>query len=148
MFLSCIYLFKRLLNIAIHIFKLTMKSIIASGLLLGMAHGTVAVAGPYANVENNAAWIGSDFEMAVTEVHAGYEFQAGEDVAIYVQAGPAFIAVDGEETETEISGKVGLVADVSDNLELYGEVMFITDEQEFDTEDLALGTKVGVTYRF
>ena len=37
-----------------------MKSIIASGLLLGMAHGA-AIAGPYVNVENNAGFTGSDF---------------------------------------------------------------------------------------
>ena len=125
-----------------------MKSFIVAGLLLGAAHGTAAVAGPYANVENNAGWTGSDFDAAVTEVHAGYEFQAGEDVAIYVQGGPAFVSIDGEETETEISGKVGLVADVSENLEIYGEVAFITDDREFDTEDLSLGTKLGLTYRF
>ena len=125
-----------------------MKSFIVSGLLLGMAHGTAAFAGPYANVENNAAWTGSDFSTAVTEVHAGYEFEAGEDVTIYVQGGPAFVSVDGEETETEISGKLGVSADVSDNLEVYGEVAFITEDQEFDTEDLSLATKLGVTYRF
>ena len=125
-----------------------MKSVIFAGLLLGAAHGTAAVAGPYANVENNAAWTGSDFNAAVTEVHAGYEFAAGEDVAIYVQGGPAFVAIDGEDGETEISGKVGIVADVSESLEVYGEVGFITEDREFDTEDLALSTKVGVTYRF
>ena len=75
-----------------------MKSIIAAGLLLGAS--APAFAGPYANVENNAAWSGFDHEAAVTEVHAGYEFQAGEDVAIYVQGGPAFIAVDGEVVMT------------------------------------------------
>ena len=84
----------------------------------------------------------------MTEVHAGYEFAAGEDVAIYVQGGPAFVAIDGEDGETEISGKVGIVADVSESLEVYGEVGFITEDREFDTEDLALSTKVGVTYRF
>lgn len=125
-----------------------MKSVIFAGLLLGAAHGTAAVAGPYANVENNAAWTGSDFNAAVTEVHAGYEFAAGEDVSIYVQGGPAFVAIDGQDGETEISGKVGVVADVSENLEVYGEVGFITEDREFDTEDLALATKVGVTYRF
>ena len=125
-----------------------MKSFILSGLLLSAVSGTAAVAGPYANVENNAAWTGSDFSAAVTEVHAGYEFDAAENVAIYVQAGPAFVAVDGEETETEISGKVGLSADVSESLELYGEVAFITEDREFDTEDLSLATKLGLTYRF
>ena len=123
-----------------------MKSVIAAGALLALS--SPAFAGPYANVENNAAWLGTDFEVGVTEVHAGYEFQAGEDVDIYVQGGPAFIYVDGEDTETEISGKVRLVADVSDNFELYGEVLFITEDQEFDTDELNIGTKIGATYRF
>jgi len=125
-----------------------MKSVIISGLLLGMAHGTAAVAGPYVNVENNSAWLGTDFEVGVTETHVGYEFEAGEDVDIYVQAGPAFIHTEGEDTETEYSGKVGLEADVTEKLALYGEVMFITQDQTFDTDDLNLGTKVGVTYAF
>ena len=123
-----------------------MKSVIAAGALLALS--SPAFAGPYANVENNAAWLGTDFEVGVTEVHAGYEFNAGEDVDIYVQGGPAFIYVNGEDTETEISGKVGLVADVSDNFELYGEVLFITEDQEFDTDELNIGTKIGATYRF
>ena len=55
-------------------------------------------------------------------MHVGYEFEAGEDVTIYVQGGPAFVAVDGEETETEISGKVGVSGSLSEKLELYGEV--------------------------
>ena len=125
-----------------------MKSFIVSGLLLGMAHGTAAVAGPYANVENNAAWTGSDFDAAVTEVHAGYEFDAADNVSIYVQGGPAFVSIDGEETETEISGKVGISTEVSESLEVYGEVAFITEDREFDTEDLSLATKIGLTYRF
>jgi len=121
-----------------------MKSIIISGLLLGAAHGSVVAAGPYANVENNAAWSGGDYSAAVTEVHAGYEFDNG----IYVQAGPAFVSVDGEDLETEYSGKLGIAADVSKNLEVYGEVAFITDDQSFDTDELNLGTKLGLTYRF
>ena len=124
-----------------------MKSIIAAGVIVGSLSAP-AFAGPYANVENNAAWIGSEFEIGVTEVHAGYEFQAGEDVAIYVQGGPAFIAVDGEELQTEYSGKVGITADVSEKLNVYGELGLISDDREFDTKDLSLSTKVGVTYRF
>ena len=49
-----------------------MKSIIASGLLLGMAHGA-AIAGPYVNVENNAGFTGSDFTSQTTDFHVGYE---------------------------------------------------------------------------
>ena len=55
-----------------------MKSIIASGLLLGMAHGTVAVAGPYANIESNTTYFGEDYLGSVTETHAGYEGELGE----------------------------------------------------------------------
>ena len=107
-----------------------------------------AFAGPYANVENNAGWVGNEFEGAVTEAHIGYEFEASENVSLYVQAGPAFISIEDEELETEVSGKFGVVADVSESFELYGEVAFLTEDQAFDVDTLALGTKVGATYRF
>lgn len=123
-----------------------MKSIIAIAALSVLS--APAFAGPYANVENNAAWIGSDFEVGVTEVHAGYEIEAGEDVLVYVQAGPAFIHVEDVDTQTEVSGKIGIVADVSNNFEIYGEVAFLTEDQEFDVDTLSLGTKIGATYRF
>jgi len=124
-----------------------MKSIIAAGVIVGSLSAP-AFAGPYANVENNASWIGSEFEMGVTEVHAGYEIEAGEDVAIYVQAGPAFISIEDEDLETEISGYIGITADVSDSFELYGEVGFLTADQEFNTDTLSVSTEVGATYRF
>ena len=124
-----------------------MKSIIAAGVIVGSLSAP-AFAGPYANVENNAAWIGSEFEMGVTEDHAGYEIEAGEDVAIYVQAGPAFISIENEDLETEISGYIGITADVSESFELYGEVGFLTADQEFDTDTLSVATEIGATYRF
>jgi len=123
-----------------------MKTIIAVAALSALS--APAFAGPYANVENNAGWVGNDFEGAVTEVHAGYEFEAGENATIYVQAGPAFISIEDEDLETEVSGKLGVIADVSESLEVYGEVAFITADQEFDVDTLSLGTKVGATYRF
>lgn len=123
-----------------------MKSFIVSGLILGALSGTAAVARPYANVENNAGWTGGDFVATITEVHVGYEFEAGEDVDIYVQAGPAFVAKDGDPTQTEISGKVGVEADVTKNLALYGEVALVTEDQDFN--DIGLATKVGATLRF
>lgn len=123
-----------------------MKSIIAVAALSALS--APAFAGPYANVENNADWVGNDFVVGVTEVHAGYEFDAGENVSLYVQAGPAFISIEDEDLETEVSGKFGVIADVSESFELYGEVAFITEDQEFDVDTLSLGTKVGATYRF
>lgn len=123
-----------------------MKSIITIAALSVLS--APAFAGPYANVENNAGWVGNDFEGAVTEVHAGYEFEASENVSLYVQAGPAFISIEDEELETEVSGKFGVIADVSESFELYAEVAFLTEDQEFDVDTLSLGTKIGATYRF
>ena len=119
-----------------------MKSIIAAGILL--ASGSAAVAGPYANIENNAAFTGKEFSAAVTDVHVGYEFESG----LYLQGGPAFITIDGEEGSIEYSGKVGYGTDLSEDLNIYAEVSFITEDQEFEFEELNLGTKVGVTYKF
>ncbi len=123
-----------------------MKSIFVVAALSALS--APAFAGPYANIENNAGWVGNDFTGAVTETHAGYEFEAGEDAIIYVQAGPAFISIADEDLSTEVSGKLGIVADVSENCEVYGEVAFVTEDQEFDVDTLTLGTKVGATYRF
>ena len=119
-----------------------MKSIIAAGILLSAA--APAVAGPYANIENNSSWLDGEFGAGVTEVHAGYEFDNG----IFVQGGPAFLSVDGEENSTEYSGKVGFGTALSDDLDLYGEVSFLTTDKEFEFDQLNLGTKVGITYKF
>ena len=119
-----------------------MKSIIAAGFLLGCAQG--AIAGPYANIENNASFLGDEFGASVTEFHAGYKFESG----LYLQGGPAYLAVDGQEGAVEYSGKVGYSTELNEDLTLYGEVAFITKDQEFEFDKLNLGTKVGVTYRF
>ena len=119
-----------------------MKSIIAAGLLLGCAHG--AVAAPYANIENNASFLGEEFGASITEVHGGYQFDSG----LYIQGGPAFLAVDGEEGSVEYSGKIGYSTELSEDLSIYGEVSAITEGKEFDFEGLNWGTKVGVTYTF
>ena len=122
-----------------------MKSIIAAGLLLGAS--APAFAGPYANIEANAGWTGNSHEATVTEVHAGYEFEPSENTTIYVQAGPAFVSVDDEDLETEISGKAGVSVEVTERTEIYGEVAFITNDQSFEN-DVDLAVKVGGTYRF
>ena len=107
-----------------------------------------ALAGPYVNIENNAGFVGNDYQSAVTETHIGFEGDLGESAGYYIQGGPAFVSPDGGETTTELSGKVGVVAEVSENVELYGEVALRTaGEIDFD-EDLNVGTKVGLTYRF
>ena len=105
-----------------------------------------ALAGPYVNVETNAGWVGDDYSGATTDIHVGYEGALGDSGAsYYVQAGPAVVAVDGEDTETQFSGKAGLGLPVSDALGVYGEVSFLTAD---DDDNFGLGGKLGVKYNF
>ena len=125
---------------------ITMKALFAAAAILGL--GAPAMAGPYVNIENNAGFTGSDFEGSVTETHVGYEAELGDSAGWYVQAGPAFVSPDGDDTTTELSGKVGIGADVTENINLYAEIAAQTqDEINFD-EDLNIGTKIGVKYTF
>ena len=90
------------------------KSVFAATAALSMSAGA-ALAGPYVNVEANAGWTGDDYTGATTDIHVGYEGEVGA-ASYYVQAGPAIVAVDGADTETEFSGKAGLGIPVSDAL--------------------------------
>ena len=103
-----------------------------------------ALAGPYVNVETNAGWVGDDYTSATTDLHVGFEGEAGA-ASYYVQAGPAIVAVDGQETDTQFSGKAGIGVPVSDAIGVYGEMSFLTAE---DDDDFGLGGKLGVKYNF
>jgi outer membrane autotransporter protein len=120
--------------------KSVLATIAAAPLFAG-----AAIAGPYVNVETNAGWVGDDYSGATTDIHVGYEGALGDSASYYVQAGPAIVAVDGEDSDTQFSGKAGLGLPVSDNLGVYGEVSFLTAD---DSDDLGLGGKLGVKFNF
>ena len=121
------------------------KSALAATAALSMSAGA-AVAGPYVNVETNAGWVGNDYSGATTDIHVGYEGALGEEGAsYYVQAGPAIVAVDGEDTDVEFSVKAGIGFAVSDDLSAYGEVSFLTADSD---DDFGFGGKLGVKYNF
>ena len=122
-------------------FKSVFAALSASALSAG-----AALAGPYVNVETNAGWVGDDYSGAVTDLHVGYEGDLGESAAWYVQGGPALVSVDGEETETEVSGKVGASVAITERLGAYGELSMLTVDQDFD--DLNVGGKLGVKFSF
>ena len=114
-----------------------MKSIIASGLLLGMAHGA-AIAGPYVNIEANSGWSGTDYAGTVIDNHIGYEGSGW-----YIQGGPSVISPDGGDSEVELSGKAGGSVPLGENLSAYGEVSFVTGD-----DNNGYGTKVGAKFNF
>ena len=119
------------------------KSVFAATAALSMSAGA-ALAGPYVNVETNAGWVGDDYTAATTDLHVGFEGEAGV-ASYYVQAGPAIVAVDGEETDTQFSGKVGLGVPVSDAIGVYGELSFLTADND---DDFGVGGKLGAKFNF
>ena len=104
---------------------------------------TPAMAGVYINAESNASYTGNDFTSRTTDLHIGYEGNAG-DLGYYIQGGPAFTSPDGADGNTDFSGKLGASIAATEKLGVYGEVSFVTDE----TADTAYGTKIGAKYSF
>ena len=119
------------------------KSVFAAAAALSMSAGA-ALAGPYVNVETNAGWVGDDYTAATTDLHVGFEGEAGA-ASYYVQAGPAIVAVDGEETDTQFSGKAGVGVPVTDALGVYGEMSFLTADND---DNFGVGGKLGLKYNF
>jgi hypothetical protein len=114
-------------------------SCLAGALAFG---ASAAVAGPYANVEANAGWVGSDYAGNVTDLHLGYEHSEGP-YSVYVQGGPAFVSVDGMDSEMEFSGKVGGSVQASDKVSVYAELAGITGDL-----NNSYGGKLGAKYAF
>lgn len=94
--------------------------------------------GLYVNPEYNAGFSGSRFAGSSLELHVGYE-----EGPWYVQAGPA-LANDGSSSEWGFSGKTGVSAPVSENLDLYTELSYA----KFKGADAGYGIKLGKKYRF
>ena len=125
--------------------KSTIAAIAASPFLLAGA----AFAGPYVNVESNISYPDGDYSGATTDLHIGYEGQASEKVAYYVQGGPSFVAVDGTDgSEGELSGKVGVNVAATDSIGVYGELSGITAEDSSNEDIVNWGAKAGVKFVF
>lgn len=117
-----------------------MKSIIFAGLLLGAAHG--AHAAPYLNVETNQGYSGGELGATVTDVHYGVE--GGDEVfSWYIQGGPSYTAVQGEDGEAQLSGKLGGSAALGTDLSIYGEVSAAST-----SDDPSVGLKAGLKWGF
>ena len=101
-----------------------------------------AIAGPFANIEANAGWSGSDYSGAVTDIHLGYEGGNGP-YSWYLQGGPALVTMDGADTEVEFSGKIGGAVAASEKLSVYGEISGISGQ-----DNNSYGGKAGVKFLF
>ena len=123
--------------------KSTIAAVAASPFLLAGA----AFAGPYVNVESNLAYPDGDYSSAATDIHIGYEGTTGTEgkIAYYVQGGPSLNHSETtDDTETELSGKIGTNIKATDKLAFYGEFSGISAGDL----DNVYNVKAGAKYTF
>jgi len=104
---------------------------------------TPAMAGPYVNVETNANYTASNYESRSTDLHVGYEGDVGK-LAYYIQGGRTINAVDGSDSESVTTGKLGGSVAATEKLGVYGEFSGISNGDE----DNSYGTKLGAMFTF
>jgi outer membrane autotransporter protein len=122
-----------------------MKFAIALAALLGVGTAPALAGGFYTNIESNASYTGSDFTTRTTDLHLGYEGDLGsESFDYYIQGGPAFVADDAADSDTQFSGKLGANVAATEKLDVYGEISLLTA----DEGDSSYGTKIGAKYKF
>ena len=128
--------------------KSTIAAVAASPFLLAGA----AFAGPYVNVESNLSYPDGDYSSTATDIHLGYEGTAGAEgkIAYYVQGGPSLNHTEvGDNTETEISGKVGGSYGISEDLVIYAEISGATDGEDASGDTVRnWGAKLGAKFVF
>ena len=128
--------------------KSTIAAVAASPFLLAGA----AFAGPYVNVESNLSYPDGEYAAATTDVHIGYEGTVGAEgkIAYYVQGGPSLVHTEtADDTETEISGKVGASVPLNDDLAAYAEISGATAGEDADGYSIRnWGAKIGAKFTF
>ena len=127
--------------------KSTIAAVAASPFLLAGA----AFAGPYVNVESNLSYPDGDYSSAATDLHIGYEGTTTDGkIAYYVQGGPSLNHAEStDDTETELSGKVGASYGVNEDLALYGEISGASDGEDSSGDNIVnWGAKLGAKFTF
>jgi len=126
-------------------FRQTIAAVAAAPFLLAGA----AFAGPYVNVESNLSYPDGEYTSGTTDLAIGYEGSLSDSADFYVQAGPAFVHTDStDDTESEISGKVGVSVAATDALSVYGELAGITGEDSSSDDIVDWSGKIGAKFTF
>ena len=127
--------------------KSTIAAVAASPFLLAGA----AFAGPYVNVESNLSYPDGDYSSAATDVHIGYEGATTDGkIAYYVQGGPSLNHAEStDDTETELSGKIGASFAATEDLALYGEISGASNGEDAAGDTIVdWGAKIGAKFTF
>ena len=127
--------------------KSTIAAVAASPFLLACA----AIAGPYVNVESNLSYPDGDYSSAATDIHIGYEgTTTSGKIAYYVQGGPSLNHAEStDDTETELSGKIGASFAATEDLALYGEISGASNGEDASGDNIVdWGGKIGAMFVF
>ena len=131
---------------------MSIKSTIAAVAAYPFLLAGAAFAGPYVNVESNLSYPDGDYSSAATDIHIGYEGVTGAtgNIAYYVQGGPSLSHSEStDDTETELSGKIGASVPVNEDLALYGEVSGASNGEDTDGDTVIdWGAKLGAKFTF
>ena len=125
--------------------KSTIAALAASPFLFAGA----AFAGPYVNVESNLSYPDGEYSATATDIHIGFEGGSGK-VAYYVQGGPSLNHADAtDDTETELSGKIGASYAATEDLAVYGEFSGASNGEDSDGDTIRnYGAKIGAKFVF
>ena len=128
---------------------MTIKSTIAALAASPFLFAGAAFAGPYVNVESNLSYPSGEYSATATDVHIGYEGGSGK-VAYYVQGGPSLNHADAtDDTETELSGKIGASYAATEDLAVYGEFSGASNGEDSDGDTIRnYGAKIGAKFVF
>ena len=127
--------------------KSTIAAVAASPFLFAGA----AFAGPYVNVEANGSYPDGDYTSGNLELQIGYEGATTDGkIAYYVQGGPSLNHAEStDDTETELSGKVGASLPLNDDLAAYAEISGATAGEDSDGDTIRnWGAKIGAKFVF
>ena len=103
-----------------------------------------AMAGVYLNAESRDGYTGKDYTGRTVDLHVGFEGDVGK-LGYYVQGGPSVSAVaDVDGSETTLSGKLGGNYNLTQRLDVYGELSGVSNEEADNT----YGTKIGAKFKF
>ena len=96
-------------------------------------HGSTCPCRSLRQHRSNAGWTGDDYTGAYDRCPRRLRRRRSWRCFLLCSSGcSAIVAADGVDTETQFSGKAGLGIPVSDALGVYGEVSFLTAEDEDD----------------
>ena len=126
--------------------KSTIAALAASPLLLSGA----AFAGPYVNVEASGSYPDGLYTSGTIETVVGYEGETPSGLGWYVAGGPTVTHSEStDDTETELSGKVGASYGVNEDLALYGEISGASNGEDSSGDNIVdWGAKVGAKFTF